>query len=780
MSAESLPHTAQMILGLDRGNPVFTVYADDEEQLHVYYGFELLEVVSADRQSPNFKMLVGRLYNSGTNRKVLSETFGVDPKTIRGWAAAICCSDAEEMVRQLSGRGRKLTASIEAYVRMRWPELSRGGTYGISGRLRREIQSVFKVSLSNETLRPLVGQLKRGQVTTADDLPEEPQNSFDNQEVDDKPGETVCDCSSTQPPQLSQCSAEISGPSLLESAPKNHWCDHAGLLVLAPALVAVAQAVDPPQPLFKQWLASLLLGAVNIEQTKFLNWQDMSRLLGSVVRFPHPQRQELDRIATEAHFDALARFNAQWIEANGQSDFYFDPHTKHYTGEQNVLKGWIASIRWADKAMHSDFIHTAAGEPLYFETTDNFEDLRQRFFDVVRRCRLTMQWPAQRVLTWVIDRGIFGSGVFEKVLADPATHLITWDKGFQAMSWPPVEGLSGRMVIQRARNRSTDLRSYHFEYWDRCRPGNTRLRQIVVQATNPKGRTIQVAILSDDLQREAKEIIVLIFSRWLQENDFKYLDKHFGINQITSYGIIPYEELRQSVEDRQVCSSQLKALQTQRRQIKSRQSRLLLRQAKGDHEALQCEKLIKQRESKPPLTPEDKKQLGRLRSKQTRCKNNHKKLSQQIEHFSRELARLEEQSQSVEKTQSRLEQCIDQKKVRMDPAKKRLMDHLRVIARNVFYRALASFKKAYDNYRDDHDQFRQLTQSAGVLEVTTDSIVVNIMPQVSFSPQLRRVISKVFEELNAHQLVLPDESSRKLIMRLADRSELKVTLQKQD
>ena len=50
MFADQLPHTAQMILGLDRESPIFTVYADDEEQLHVYYGFERLEVVSADRR----------------------------------------------------------------------------------------------------------------------------------------------------------------------------------------------------------------------------------------------------------------------------------------------------------------------------------------------------------------------------------------------------------------------------------------------------------------------------------------------------------------------------------------------------------------------------------------------------------------------------------------------------------------------------------------------------------------------------------------------------------
>ena len=62
--------------------------------------------------------------------------------------------------------------------------------------------------------------------------------------------------------------------------------------------------------------------------------------------------------------------------------------------------------------MHSDFIHTVAGEPLYFETTDNFADLRERFFQVVQRCRQVMQWPPERVLSFVVDRAIFGQRGF--------------------------------------------------------------------------------------------------------------------------------------------------------------------------------------------------------------------------------------------------------------------------------------------------------------------------------------------------------------------------------
>ena len=45
--------------------------------------------------------------------------------------------------------------------------------------------------------------------------------------------------------------------------------------------------------------------------------------------------------------------------------------------------------------MHSDFIHTVAEEPLYFETTDNFSDLRERFFGVVGRCRQVLKWPRE-------------------------------------------------------------------------------------------------------------------------------------------------------------------------------------------------------------------------------------------------------------------------------------------------------------------------------------------------------------------------------------------------
>jgi hypothetical protein len=161
--------TGQPIAGTTKPNPLFTSYirGEDEhqEELYLYYGLELLGVVSADRNNPSFKLLVVCLYNAGERLKVLQQVFHVDPKTIQRWGRAVRNCDAQQVARVLGGRHncRKLSPEIRAYVRARWPHLSGHGIYGIRKRLRQEIQAVFGVKLSQETLRPLEEQLMREQ-----------------------------------------------------------------------------------------------------------------------------------------------------------------------------------------------------------------------------------------------------------------------------------------------------------------------------------------------------------------------------------------------------------------------------------------------------------------------------------------------------------------------------------------------------------------------------------------------------------------------------------------
>jgi hypothetical protein len=502
-----------------------------------------------------------------------------------------------------------------------------------------------------------------------------------------------------------------------------------------------------------------------------------------VVRFPTPQRERLQRLAQDPNLGRLLRLNSRLLPQKVGADFYLDPHTKHYTGEQNVLKGWCPVIRWADKALHSDFVHTVRGEPIYLETTDNFEDLRARFFGVIERCGQVLEWPPDREVTWVVDRGIFGADLFAKVLAHATCHLITWEKGYVAQAWKP-EQASGRMVMERARNDATDLRTYQLEYVDRDWPSNPKLRQLVVRATNPQGKSIQVSILSDQRQRAAVEILRLMFHRWIQQKDFKYLDKHFGINQLTSYRVIEYEKLQKQLTDREQHSGRYKAPRQQQRQWQNQQARLLVVHEQCEHKAPRREQELAELERRYAASDAGTAAAATVRQQMDRFKRaqgNHQQRraprEKQIQDWSQKLSALEIELTAAAGKVSPVKALIEADMVPMEPSCKRLMDTLKIMARNAFYTALAPFKRAYNNYRDDHDYLRQLTQANGVLEVGPEAITVHLMPKTNYPPRLERLIRKCLEEINDQKPQMPDGTSRPLRFRLGSRSELRVSLE---
>jgi len=184
------------------------------------------------------------------------------------------------------------------------------------------------------------------------------------------------------------------------------------------------------------------------------------------------------------------------------------------------------------------------------------------------------------------------------------------------------------------------------------------MRQRIVRATNPQGRTVEVALLTDDRQRPAPQIICLMFNRWTQENDFKYLD----------------------------------------------------------------------------------------------------------------------QQAHTEKEVSRLEALIQQQMVRRDTRNKRLLDSLKLIARNAFYQALQPFKQAYNNYRDDHELFRNPTQADRLLAETAEHVDAYLLPTGNYPPKLDRIVQGLLAELNATHPLMPDDSGRPLRLHLGDQSDFQVAI----
>jgi len=54
------------------------------------------------------------------------------------------------------------------------------------------------------------------------------------------------------------------------------------------------------------------------------------------------------------------------------------------------------------------------------------------------------------------------------------------------------------------------------------------------------------------------------------------------------------------------------------------------------------------------------------------------------------------------------------------------------------------------------------------------------MPRVNYPPQWRDIITTVLDEINALGPVLPDDSARRLKLRLAHHSEMKLSIRPSD
>lgn len=152
----------QLIIGADSTNN-FTIYRDFQHcKLRVYFGLGLYETVDDDQTSLEYKLLLARLYNSGIKVKTLITHFGFSYPTYKRWGNALKSGDEMLLYRALSGRGghRKLTPDIKAFIVHDFEHVYSRNKYSYSSEILQDIKDVFNVTLSSESIRPILSQLK--------------------------------------------------------------------------------------------------------------------------------------------------------------------------------------------------------------------------------------------------------------------------------------------------------------------------------------------------------------------------------------------------------------------------------------------------------------------------------------------------------------------------------------------------------------------------------------------------------------------------------------------
>ncbi len=425
----------QPILGTSAKNMVFSVHQNRQtQQYHVYYGLELFDVVPNDKEDTRFKLMVAHMHIIGFTLTALQSAFAVDPRTIKKWSTALKSGSAQELQKALIGLGsnRKLTEPIEQFVRMRFEEIYPQDRYRYSSKIRQEIKQVFGEEISSETLRGLFKELKEQHNKTALEANGSESADKDNGEEDDS-----SDDEDGLPPNpcdtvALQAHLESAGePAVSTSNQDSGGINSSGQAEAAPDN-RNADAVFHG----RQWCShpGLLL---------------FSEALGSLQK----------SLPQEA-----AKPLTQWI-------------SQVLLGAANLEQTKLLSTQDLQLLLGGDLPGSAVHQRNQLEAI------------------AADPTSAQALLRWIIDRGIFSKALLDWVANSSNKHLITWEKGYQGDGWPDTMTAQTSMIMERARNHSKDLRSYHFEWIEKDWPKNEQIRQLIVRATNPSGNTIEVSTL---------------------------------------------------------------------------------------------------------------------------------------------------------------------------------------------------------------------------------------------------------------------------------------------
>jgi transposase len=158
-----MPQGLQLVIGADSQHS-FSVYKDTNSNIvKVYYGMSFYDSASMDKDSFEYKYLLGRLYISGIRVKTLIQHFGFSYPTYKRWGDAIRSGNEERIYIAFSGQGgkhKKLTPDIIAFITHDFGHVYKRNKYSYSKEIRKDIKEVFGKELSAELIRPLLGKLK--------------------------------------------------------------------------------------------------------------------------------------------------------------------------------------------------------------------------------------------------------------------------------------------------------------------------------------------------------------------------------------------------------------------------------------------------------------------------------------------------------------------------------------------------------------------------------------------------------------------------------------------
>jgi hypothetical protein len=250
-----------------------------------------------------------------------------------------------------------------------------------------------------------------------------------------------------------------------------------------------------------------------------------------------------------------------------------------------------------------------------------------------------------------------------------------------------------------------------------------------------------------------QDIVWLIFNRWLQENDFKYLDVHFGINQLDSRSSFDFKEISHNYNDRKTETAEYKQIKKQTQQINNALAKNLLKinrkTSSIEKKKLKQEQLQLAIKNNFTGAKGFLKELKKINKSITAMQKDLKKLNSAREIYERDLEIAEYNQTQAIKKDSRIQQLLQENYRLLDTRRKSYMDALRINAANIFRNLHADYREIYNNYRDDHHYLRVLTRCSGSVEYDKTGLIISLWLPGSMQKHIIQPLDKLVQLVSA-------------------------------
>ena len=290
-------------------------------------------------------------------------------------------------------------------------------------------------------------------------------------------------------------------------------------------------------------LAFLALARLpSLEQLRYCAPGEWGKLLG-LDRIPEVRtiRRKLALLSAQEPAGWSAELCAHWMGTFPEqaSLLYIDGHVRVYHGHQTQLpRHYVARQKLCLRATTDYWVNAMDGQPFFLLNQPVDPGLLQVLEQqIVPRLEETIPHqpsvqeleadPKLHRFTLIFDREGYSPDFFQ-TMKEKRIACLTYHK-YPGENWPQeefqkcqVKLASGACVEMKLAERGTSFLG-----------GKLWIREIRKLTESSH----QIAVLATEYLSESGPIAAAMFARWSQENFFKYMRKHYGLDRLVDYGV---------------------------------------------------------------------------------------------------------------------------------------------------------------------------------------------------------------------------------------------------